>query len=36
MGAFHDLFQPQRLDNLVLRLAEYTPAGCDAGIVIVT
>ncbi len=36
MGAFHDLFQPQRLDNLALRLAEYTPAGCDAGIVIVT
>ena len=36
MGAFHDLFQPQRLDNLSLRLAEYTPAGCDAGIIIVT
>lgn len=36
LGAFHDLFQPQRLANLSLRLAEYTPAGCDAGPVIVT
>jgi hypothetical protein len=36
MGTFHDLFQPQRLDNLSLRLAEYAPAGCDAGIIIVT
>jgi hypothetical protein len=36
MGAFHDLFQPQRMANLSLRLAEYTPAGCDAGIIIVT
>ncbi|MGH3796765.1 MAG: hypothetical protein ACRDSP_17960 [Pseudonocardiaceae bacterium] len=36
MGVFHDLFQPQREDNLRLRLDEYTPAGCDAGIVIVT
>ncbi|WP_158892927.1 hypothetical protein [Amycolatopsis anabasis] len=36
MGAFHDLFQPQREDNLRLRLDEYTPAGCDAGILIAT
>ena len=36
LGAFHDLFQPQREDNLLLRLAEYVPADCDAGIVIVT
>lgn len=36
MGVYHDLFQPQRLENLALRLADYTPAGCDAGIVIVT
>lgn len=36
MGAFHDLFQPQREANLRLRLAEYTPAGCDAGIIFVT
>ena len=36
MGAFHDLFQPQRLDNLALRLAEYSPAGCDAAIITVT
>lgn len=35
LGAFHDLHQPQRLDSLRARLAEYTPAGTDAGIVIV-
>ncbi|SHF09978.1 hypothetical protein [Streptoalloteichus hindustanus] len=33
MGAFHDLFQPQREDNLRARLEEYLPAGMDAGIV---
>jgi hypothetical protein len=32
MGAFHDLFQPQRAANLRARLEEYTPAGMDAGI----
>lgn len=32
MGAFHDLFQPQRTANLRARLDEYTPAGMDAGI----
>jgi len=36
VGVYHDLFQPQRLTNLALRLADYTPAGCDAGIVLVT
>ncbi|MFE2107280.1 hypothetical protein ACFXAF_15595 [Kitasatospora sp. NPDC059463] len=36
LGAFHDLFQPQREDNLRARLAEYTPAGADAGIFFVT
>ncbi len=36
MGAFHDLFQPQREDNLRARLAEFSPAGTDAGIVYVT
>jgi hypothetical protein len=36
MGAFHDLFQPQREDSLRLRLDEYLPAGCDAGIVLST
>jgi hypothetical protein len=36
MGAFHDLFQPQRTDNLRLRLDEYAPAGCDAGIIFAT
>ncbi|MEU5977574.1 hypothetical protein [Streptomyces sp. NPDC047315] len=35
-GAFHDLFEPQREDNLRTRLAEYTPAGCDAGLFFVT
>ena len=33
MGAFHDLFQPQREDNLRARLDEYTPAGSDAGLI---
>jgi hypothetical protein len=36
MGVFHDLFQPQRLDNLNVRLQEYTPAGIDAGIIFAT
>jgi hypothetical protein len=33
MGAFHDLFQPQREANLLARLEEYTPAGMDVGII---
>lgn len=33
MGAFHDLFQPQRLINLQTRLEEYTPARTDVGII---
>ncbi|RPF32275.1 hypothetical protein [Streptomyces sp. TLI_185] len=36
MGAFHDLYRPQREDGLRARLAEYTPAGADAGIFFVT
>jgi hypothetical protein len=36
MGVFHDLFEPQREDSLRARLAEYTPAGTDAGIIHVT
>jgi hypothetical protein len=32
MGAFHDLFQPQRRMNLETRLNEYTPAGMQVGI----
>jgi hypothetical protein len=36
MGAFHDLFQPQREANLRARLDEYTPAGMDAGIIYAT
>jgi hypothetical protein len=35
MGAFHDLFQPQRAANLRARLDEYTPAGMEAGIIYV-
>jgi hypothetical protein len=33
MGAFHDLFQPQREANLRARLDEYTPAAMEAGII---
>ncbi len=33
MGVFHDLYQPQRAANLLTRLAEYTPAGMDVGVV---
>jgi hypothetical protein len=33
MGAFHDLYQPQRETNLRTRLDEYTPAGMEAGII---
>jgi hypothetical protein len=32
MGAFHDLYQPQRAANLRTRLDEYTPAGMETGI----
>jgi hypothetical protein len=35
MGAFHDLYQPQREANLRQRLDEYTPAGMEAGILFV-
>jgi hypothetical protein len=34
MGVFHDLFNPQRLANLRARLAEYTPAGMEAGVLL--
>jgi hypothetical protein len=34
MGAFHDLFQPQREDNLITRLAEFSPT--DTGIIYIT
>ncbi|MFB7614940.1 hypothetical protein [Kitasatospora sp. NPDC056181] len=33
LGAFHDLFLPQRLAALRARAAEYTPAGVDTGVV---
>jgi hypothetical protein len=36
MGAFHDLFNPQREANLRARLEEYTPASTDAGIIFAT
>ncbi|MEU6253115.1 hypothetical protein [Streptomyces sp. NPDC047043] len=36
LGAFHDLYRPQREDGLRARLAEYAPAGTDAGIFFVT
>jgi hypothetical protein len=36
MGAFHDLYQPQRAANLRARLDDYTPAGMDAGIIYAT
>ncbi|MGH6871409.1 MAG: hypothetical protein ACREHE_07880 [Rhizomicrobium sp.] len=36
MGAFHNLFQPQRAANLRARLAEFTPAGTDAGLIFVS
>jgi hypothetical protein len=36
MGAFHDLYQPQRTENLRVRLDEYVPAGMDAGILYAT
>lgn len=36
LGAFHDLYQPQRQASLAVRLDEFTVAGMDAGIVCVT
>ena len=36
LGAFHDLFQPQRLANLTDRLQDFTPADMSAGVFIVT
>jgi len=33
MGAFHDLFMPQRLANLRARLEHSTPAGMETGII---
>ncbi|SOD67370.1 hypothetical protein SAMN06297387_13034 [Streptomyces zhaozhouensis] len=36
LGVFHDLFEPQREDNLWSRLADHTPAGTDAGILFAT
>jgi hypothetical protein len=36
LGAFHDLFQPQRLANLNDRLQDFTPADMSAAVFIVT
>ncbi|MCA2218024.1 hypothetical protein [Jidongwangia harbinensis] len=36
MGAYHDLFQPQREATLRARLAEFTPAGAAADLIFVT
>lgn len=36
MGAFHDLYQPQRAGNLRARLNEYTPTGMNVGIIYAT
>ena len=33
MGVFHDLYQPQRMANLLARLDEYVPADADAGVI---
>ncbi|MGW0522266.1 hypothetical protein [Crossiella sp. NPDC003009] len=35
-GVCHDLFQPQRADNLRTRINEHLPAGCEAGIIFVS
>ena len=36
MGVYHDLYQPQRLNNLRQRLSNYTPAGTNVGVIFVT
>jgi hypothetical protein len=36
MGAYHDLFEPLRVDGLRARLDEYTPASALAGLIFVT
>jgi len=36
MGAFHDLYQPQRAANLRARLAEFSPAGIETVVVFAT
>ena len=35
MGAFHDLFMPQRIANLRTRFDQSTPAGMETGIIVV-
>lgn len=36
MGVYHDLYQPQRLANLRIRLQEYTPAGMNTEVIYVS
>jgi hypothetical protein len=33
MGVYHNLFEPQRTQNLIARLEEFTPAGSDVGLI---
>ena len=33
MGVFHDLYQPQRADNLRARLDQYMPSGMETAII---
>jgi hypothetical protein len=33
MGVYHRLYEPQRTDNLTVRLEEFTPAGSDVGLI---
>jgi hypothetical protein len=36
MGAFHDLYQPQRLHNLIDLLAEFVPLGIEPAVITAT
>lgn len=36
MGVFHNLYEPQRMDNLRARLDEFTPSGMDSGVILAT
>lgn len=35
LGVFHDLFEPQRLEMLAAAVAEFVPAGAQAGVIVV-
>jgi hypothetical protein len=36
MGVFHDLYQPQRLNNLLARVDEYEPTATEVAVILVT